>query len=387
MYLRTHLLGVVILLHAIVPDAGAQASRTPGPQPGRWILTVERRYGDRPGTELANPETIAVDGAGRLYVADARPAAVKVFASDGKLLRTLGREGGGPGEYRKPWIAARGELVVIHDPAQSRTTVYDTSGKYVRSWPTFCCHQNEVAIDRKGRIVVPAVIQSPEALTSGTPQRAAYLRYAVDGRVVDTVRIRGDAAERLWTVSRSGAEGKPRAGMTSVVVPYTPRRLFAWHPDGGFVGGWSADMRLFRSSTGKDSTAFVSASMAPQRIPERLRQVAVDSAVAQFTPMVGPVAARAAARPGDVPTDAPAFTRLLVDEEGNIWARQLLPLVPGATVFHIFGPSGTDLGTATVPVVVPDWGGVAFGEGTMFVRSEDADGQPIVVRLRVRREH
>src|ERR1043166_3530322 len=383
MHLRHHALHIIILLNA-GRDAAGQATRTPNPQHGGWILTVEARYGSRPGTELANPETIAVDGAGTLYVADARPAAVKVFDSDGKLLRTLGREGGGPGEYRRPWIAARGGLVVIHDPGQSRTTAYDTSGRYLRSWPTFCCHQNEVAIDRKGRIVIPAALQSPDAMASGRPRRAAYVRYAVDGRVIDTLRIRGDTTERLWTVSRRGADGKVGRGMTSVVVPYTSHQLFTWHPDGGFVSGWSAEMRLFRSSNGKDSTPLVSAPMARQRIPALLWQAAVDSAVAQLTTMVGPVAAREAVHPGDVPTDAPAFTRLLVDEEGNVWARQLLPAVTGATVFRVFGPSGADRGTATVPVVVPDWGGVAFGHGTMFIRTEDADGQPIIVRIRVR---
>ena len=114
-------------------------------------------------------------------MSDARPVAVKVFSANGSHLRVIGREGGGPGEYRNPWIAARGSHIVIHDPAQSRTSVFDTSGKFLRGWPTFCCHQNELAIDRNMRIVIPAVLGSPSA--GPDPVRSiTYLRYELDGR-------------------------------------------------------------------------------------------------------------------------------------------------------------------------------------------------------------
>jgi hypothetical protein len=310
-------------------------------------------------------------------VADARPPAVKVFNTNGTLLRTISRQGGGPGEYRNPWIAARGGIVVIHDPSQSRTMVYDTSGTYLRGWTTFCCHQNEIAIDTALRIVVPAVLRGREGA-------APYVRYSIEGRIIDTISIRGNASEKLWTVARQGSDGKPGGGSTSVVIPYTPRQRFAWHPAGGFVSGWSASMQLYRSN-GSDSVAFVSAPSRATDIPATMRQAAVDSAIAQFTPMVGPARARDAVHLADVPNSAPAFTRLLVDEDGNVWARQLLGAATNETAFRIFAPNGADLGMAIVPVRVPDWGGITFGQGTLFVRTEDQDGQPIVIRFRVRR--
>ena len=364
-------------------SASPEAQRSATTQ-ARWSLVVEQRYGDRSGAELANPQTIAVDGEGRLYVADARPAAVKVFNADGSLLRVIGREGGGPGEYRNPWIAARGNRVVVHDPAQSRTSVFDTSGKFLKSWPTFCCHQNEIAVDRSMRVVVPAVLGSPSA--GPEPVRSApYLRYELEGSAVDTIRIRASGDEKLWTVPRRGADGKPGAGSTSVVVPFTPRQVFAWHPGGGYVSGWSGVMQLFRSTGGRDSVAFVADRAVPPRIPDNLRRAQVDSAVAVFSRMVDPATARNAVRLADVPTNAPAFTRLLIDEEGNVWARQLHGAERGTTRFRIFGPTGTDLGEAPLPASVPDWGGVAFGRGVVFVRTEDADGQPIVLRIRYTR--
>jgi sugar lactone lactonase YvrE len=115
-----------------------------------------------------------------------------------------------------------------------------------------------------------------------------------------------------------------------------------------------------------------------------MRRERADSAVAEPEDWSAEVA-RQAVRLSDVPTEAPAFTRLLIDEDGNIWARQLSGTNDSKTAFHIFGPNGADLGNAVLPARVPDWGGVAFGRGTIFVRADDADAQPIILRIRVAR--
>jgi hypothetical protein len=56
------------------------------------------------------------------------------------------------------------------------------------------------------------------------------------------------------------------------------------------------------------------------------------------------------------------------------------------TSFRIFASDGADLGTAIVPLRLPEWGGVAFGRETMFVRGESNDGEPLIVRLRLSRQ-
>jgi len=53
--------------------------------------------------------------------------------------------------------------------------------------------------------------------------------------------------------------------------------------------------------------------------------------------------------------------------------------------FQVFSPTGAYEGEAVMPVFVPDWGGALFARRVFYVRSEDADGRPIVVRLRVSR--
>ncbi|HEX6643977.1 MAG TPA: hypothetical protein VF037_04830, partial [Gemmatimonadales bacterium] len=60
-----------------------------------WRLVADGRVGgglDEPG-ELVNPSSLALDEAGNLYVVDRQPTVIKVFAPDGRFLRTIGREG------------------------------------------------------------------------------------------------------------------------------------------------------------------------------------------------------------------------------------------------------------------------------------------------------
>jgi hypothetical protein len=45
---------------------------------------------------------IHIDGEGNVYLLDAQLSEVKIFTADGEFLRTIGREGEGPGEFRRP---------------------------------------------------------------------------------------------------------------------------------------------------------------------------------------------------------------------------------------------------------------------------------------------
>jgi hypothetical protein len=45
---------------------------------------------------------IDIDATGEVYLLDSQLSEVKVYSKDGEYLRSLGREGEGPGEFRRP---------------------------------------------------------------------------------------------------------------------------------------------------------------------------------------------------------------------------------------------------------------------------------------------
>ena len=91
--------------------------------------TVEARplvtLGDGDGFGALGPAGLLTrDSAGRyLLVHQAAAAQLTVFSSEGRYLRTVGRPGGGPGEYRRIWYVAQfSSGIVVYDDFSRRST-------------------------------------------------------------------------------------------------------------------------------------------------------------------------------------------------------------------------------------------------------------------------
>ena len=346
-----------------------------------WKIREVRRFGTPNGPgELIDPGSLGIDGAGRLYVVDSKPAVIKVFDSAGTFIRTIGREGAGPGEFRVAFMAVRGGHVVVHDPQQSRTSVFDTTGAFVASWKSSCCYWDEVAIDQAERIYIPTM-GPPDS--GGRSRGRAFTRFTLTGALIDTLYVPDRSSQvKTWEFSQKGKDGKSMSRMSSS-VPYTPVAVQTYHPEGGFVTGWSAEYSLVRSPGGSDTTRVMRRAWTPEVIPTALRQARVDEMVKNATNMVGESNARATVRLDDVPTKAPAFTSLKVDGAGYLWARRLIGGDSIRTTFDVFAPAGAWLGGLTMPVAVPEYGGHVITAGDFYTRSEDDDGRPVVIRFRI----
>lgn len=344
---------------------------------GAWRVEETGRFGGADGSrsELVEPSTIGVDNFGRVYVADRKPPAVKIFDSTGQLVRVIGREGGGPGEFRVAFIAVRKGVLAVHDPMQSRTSVFDTAGSYLRSWKSSCCYWDDIFIDRAMRIYIP----TPGAFDKAVkPRGQAYTRYQVDGQLVDTLWVPSRDEGKEWRVQSK--DGKMRM---STNVPLTPLILKAFDPAGGFVYGWSADYRLVRSPTGADTTRIIERRWTPDALPDSIREARANETLKWVAEQYGEAAAKAAIKVSDVPTTAPAFIDLRVDEDEHLWVRRLIGTDSTKTAYDVFAPDGSWLGPVSVPIGLPQLGGLYFGRGAIYAATEDGDGRPVIVRLKV----
>ena len=75
-----------------------------------------------------------VDRDGRVYVADSQAQEISVFSPDGELLRRLGHEGEGPGEFRDPrsmLVMPDGRIGVVHEEPPRITCYRAADGEYL----------------------------------------------------------------------------------------------------------------------------------------------------------------------------------------------------------------------------------------------------------------
>jgi len=112
--------------------------------------------------ELSRPVGLARDRErGEIYVADSRAHDIKIFNDSGKLLRTLGHRGAGPGEFNAPTYLsfAHGRLYVT-DTLNARVQIFDRTGKFIRAIGRRGLYLGDlprpkgVAVDRDGHLYV-----------------------------------------------------------------------------------------------------------------------------------------------------------------------------------------------------------------------------------------
>ena len=125
---------LTVLLH--IPVAASEQTGRPGNRPAAIEAVYVGSIGGGPlKGHFSLPRGIAVDEAGRVYVAD-NYCRVQVFDADGGFLYMWGAAGEGPGQFRRPVAIAldRAGLVYVADAITARIQVFTREGVFVRAW-------------------------------------------------------------------------------------------------------------------------------------------------------------------------------------------------------------------------------------------------------------
>lgn len=371
---------------------GAVEVRNSGPSAwadtSGWKLVELYRVGgaDAEGLgaeELVEPQSVALAADGGLYVADQKPAVIKQFGPDGGYIRSFGREGGGPGEFQVAFIVAGPGVLAVHDPRSSRTSVFDSAGNFLRSWPSSCCYWSNITISRDTLIHVPT--SGPARQGRGEPNERYYLRYRLDGTLVDTLSIytpRPAGEENYWVLE--GGTGRNKMTMM-MGIPLAPDPSWALDPAGGAVTAWTAEYRFVATPNGHDTAQVVELARSPAVVPEERRVHIRDSMVDEFGKQFDRKAVGDAFKLSDIPSTAPYFESIQVDGRRNRWVRPDDGGNRAMARFDVFDSTGAYLGAVPIPSLFGLSWRTVWGTDRVATATEDADGMPVVVVYRIER--
>lgn len=322
---------------------------------------------------------VVVSESDEVHVLELRAQEVKVFDTRGTLLRRVGRQGQGPGEFGViQEFGLIGDTLWIHDAASRKISWFNRTGALLFETPG---RTIEVATDHPS-IVLQAYPLRPrsdgliEAGLSFSVQDVAYsapvLAFNRDGEVGDTVGVRRFANPGIRIAGFSAALPPPQ------LMPVSPVNLAA--------GEDSIWVRWNASDAGREGTTFVRRVTAagdtilrqdlrytPIPVPASVFDSLVDSRRGSFSPSTLETLVRAM----EVPPFRPPIRRVHVGADGAVWLA-LHGEALDVTRWVGVGPTGEVIGRVDLPTAVTP----AFSRGTELWAVELDDlAVPWLVRL------
>jgi hypothetical protein len=321
---------------------------------------------DVPGTTPAGEEVfLYASGATRLsngviVVADPGGPAVRYFDPSGRLLRSVGRRGEGPGEFSVPgWLGQCGaDSVFVWDYMQQRMTVLDSAGRIAREYRVlrdpafFYC-------SRDGLFAIHLSPREPVSPNEKVPHQTAPLWLA---------DARGNYTRLLGELPIG--ENRPLGKSTRIAVGRD--QLYVGTADSAFVEVYTLD--------GKHAGA-LPVGVAPRRPTERDYERAIDAQVAMLGDRETREIARRYLQAIPMPPYLPPYTNLLADPGGTLWVVTSAPGDP-VTELRAIGLDGRTLEVLRLPVELTVF---EVGHDHLLGMYEDEAGEPHLALYRLQR--
>ncbi len=105
--------------------------------------------------EFSEPQGLATDSEGSIYVADTGNDRIQVLAPDGKPRLMFGEHGSGPGQFRNPVAVTVSQdgVILVADAGNKRVQLFSKTGIFLKAIDTGS-EMEGVAVDASGRIYV-----------------------------------------------------------------------------------------------------------------------------------------------------------------------------------------------------------------------------------------
>ena len=311
-------------------------------------------------------ESVARGAEGNLIVADEQAHEIRVFDPRGRHVRSLGREGEAPGEFRSlrgAWPLPDGDVIAL-DLLLDRITRFDAEGAVIGT--TALSSPDDLIVLPVGLGGGDAVLSSATSFSmpsrpiseslaiSGSVADAMesmfgaesvfFLRHGLDGALIDTVATGVNPPTAVLSTAGSGVDMRVQMG----AIPFSARPTATGTARGvAFTDGANYEVRIFDDSGAPALIARLDEA-PPVRTDAHLEtwvrnpggrerdEAWIRERLARYRSLA-------------LPESLPAYTAVLFSDTGDIWARRYL--MPGESMDHwdVFAPDGVHLGRVNVP--------------------------------------
>jgi hypothetical protein len=330
---------------------------------------------------------------GRLFVYDRAGNVLFLFDSAGRVVRRIGRQGAGPGEFNSNngmTVLPDGRLAQW-DARNARVSFFSADGGFTSSWvvPSGFSTSNGLRSDDAGNVLLHRPVTAPrEGEILG---RMGLVRLKDGGAIGDSLVAPDLPVERVTYLAQ--AEGNS----SSTSPTHSARFLWQWHPHGYFVSanGGKYEIELSRPDSVGGPLRIVR-DAAVVSVPDEERAWDQERVTHQMRSNFPSWVWRGPA----IPDMKPPVGALQVGRDGSIWVRvatpseripeaELEPQRPNASpraifrdplAYEVFDTEGIFRGRVDLP---PRSTWIEADGNSVWYLQRDEDGLPAVVRARV----
>ena len=341
----------------------------------KWQVVEEFRvggssWGENPDEELGYSlnVTVTLGPNGQIFVLERAAARVLVFSGDGEFVRSFGRAGEGPGEFRSPmammWDGT--DRLWIADALRGRYHVFDSTGTIRRTVP------------RPGRAAKrlqhPLVWwEGPGIVVDEAFDNGMVLFLGVDtlGQFADTVAKLPDLE-----LSRGLRGVIPRPSwesMNFVGAHYIARLRWSLAPDGTIWSATTGQLRLVQTNASGDTIRLAETSHRTAEFDRRDRAVIAEGLK------------EAGISRDDVELIRPVLNAIYVMNDGHILVGIIEEVGEHPRAFDVFNPDGVFLGSIDLGFELPYRNIPALVGDTIIAVSPGAFDVPYLVRATIKR--
>ncbi|MDE2985273.1 MAG: 6-bladed beta-propeller [Gemmatimonadota bacterium] len=303
--------------------------------------------------------SLAVDGDGRIYVDDSQANEIRVFSPEGECVRTFGRSGEGPGEFRLlagiVWQPP-GFLWTI-DSIAERFTVFDSLGTVLATHPVrlgpAASHPWRMWVDGGGSLHF-WLLGFDRIVNYGTGPGLDSLESVPEPEEIPT---REAYTEQL---AAGGSRISVQRG-----IPYLPHILWTMNPSGNMWQANSSAFAIHETTYGGDTLRTVRLDREAPRLEGRERDSIADA--------IGIAARR-------LPERKRALEDIRTGPDGWVW----IETEQGATLaWEVFDARGYYVGRVASPVPIEKKPFPVFGADRVTGVTLGEFDEPYVVQLRI----
>jgi hypothetical protein len=382
--------------------AGERAGTTSFPK-ARLTPVLELRIGSVDDPELAFTwfRDLEVGPAGEIYTLHPMEMTIRVHDAEGRFVRTIGREGEGPGEFKNPGpMGLLGDTLLVLDFGTYRFSYFDLAGELLgsRRIPI------ELGRDLEERPPRPTGLFYDGSIRGAPP---AWSQLVADGKITEQVALRLDTAGAVLdtivvfpiakTIWRVTDPKNPRAFASFRYQPFSDTELVEVSEYDPLIVRVSrpAATRAEPSSYSVTALTLAGDTIFAREFsydPKPIELALVDSLVREFGASVSRSLVPGAATREQaeawarndlyLPAFHPPVSRMVIGRDGSIWLRGEA-LGEQRVEWRVLSPEGEPVGTVDLPARLR----VIFVQGDRLWGSDsDELDVPYIVRYRLRRD-